>query len=80
MGDAEPEAEWVVRPVTGAAAAKSYRCPGCDQEIPVATAHVVAWRVALSGIENRRHWHTPCWRARTRRQPRTTRSRNAPRY
>ena len=26
-----------------AAAAKHYRCPGCDQEIPPGVAHVVAW-------------------------------------
>ena len=27
------DGDWLVRPVTGAAATKTYRCPGCDQEI-----------------------------------------------
>jgi hypothetical protein len=80
MADGTAEEDWVVRPVRGAAATKPYRCPGCDQEIPAGTAHVVAWPPDVTGVEDRRHWHTPCWRARTRRQPRTTRSRNAPRY
>ncbi|MDP9406597.1 MAG: hypothetical protein M3P95_01540 [Actinomycetota bacterium] len=62
-----PDGEWTVRAVTGAAATKAYRCPGCDQEVPERTPHVVAWRVG--DVEDRRHWHTPCWRARDRRRP-----------
>ncbi|MGH3384598.1 MAG: hypothetical protein ACRDO1_08495 [Nocardioidaceae bacterium] len=67
--------EWVVRQVTGAAATKHYRCPGCDHLIAMATPHVVAWPAepgvfAESGLEERRHWHTGCWRARERRHPR----------
>jgi hypothetical protein len=59
--------EWVVRRVSGASAAagKAYRCPGCDQEIPPSTPHVVAW--VRHSIDGRRHWHTPCWDARKRR-------------
>jgi hypothetical protein len=62
-----------VRRVTGSAATKSYRCPGCDQLIRPATPHVVAWPVIASvfgaaGVEERRHWHTPCWQARDRRR------------
>ena len=38
--------EWVVRQVTGSAATRAYRCPGCDQEIRPATPHVVAWPAA----------------------------------
>ncbi len=81
--------EWVVRQVTGSAATRAYRCPGCDHEIRPATPHVVAWPVAAdddggvdedAGLGERRHWHTACWRARDRRAPRTQRSRNAPRY
>jgi hypothetical protein len=32
-----------VRSISGTAATKAYRCPGCDQEIPAGTPHVVAW-------------------------------------
>ena len=65
--------EYVVRRVTGSAATKPYRCPGCSQQIRPATPHVVAWPVVPSmfhdeGIDERRHWHTPCWTARDRRR------------
>jgi hypothetical protein len=66
-----PDGDWVVRRVPGAASAKAYRCPGCDQEIPAGTPHVVAWpadRVGM-GIDERRHWHTACWQNRLRRGP-----------
>ena len=72
-----PDGEWVVRRITGAAAAKAYRCPGCDQEIPLATPHVVSWPDGQA--DDRRHWHTPCWRNRLRRGARIQRSRSAPR-
>ena len=75
-----PDGDWLVRSVTGAAATKIYRCPGCDQEIARGTAHLVVWSEGASGEEHRRHWHTPCWKARSRRAPVTKRSRNAPRY
>jgi hypothetical protein len=65
---------WLVRTVSGAGTTKTYRCPGCDQEVVPGTAHVVVWRdepvVAFAGIADRRHWHTPCWAARGRRGPR----------
>jgi len=65
--------EYVVRRVTGSAATKPYRCPGCDQLIRPATPHVVAWPVVASmfsssGLDERRHWHTACWQARDRRR------------
>jgi hypothetical protein len=81
--------EWVVRQVTGSAATRAYRCPGCDQEIRPATPHVVAWPASVreddgsgdeAGLAQRRHWHTACWRARGRRGPKVQRSRNAPRH
>jgi hypothetical protein len=72
------DGEFVVRTVTGAAATRPYRCPGCDQEIPPATPHVVAW--PDGDLDDRRHWHTPCWRGRLRRAPRVRRTRDAPRY
>ena len=56
---------WKVRTVSGGD--KAYRCPGCDQMIPPGTAHTVAWPAdhlfgAQAGLEDRRHWHTSCWR------------------
>ena len=56
--------------VPGSSSAKSYRCPGCDQLIPAGTPHVVAWPAADFGsVEDRRHWHTPCWASRAHRRP-----------
>ena len=69
---------WVVRKLSGSAATKPYRCPGCDQLIPMATPHTVAW---LDGDEEgRRHWHNACWAKRNNRRPNTERTRNSPRY
>jgi hypothetical protein len=51
---------WQVRPVTGMAARKAYRCPGCDHEVPVGQPHVVVW--SDDDVDDRRHWHTACWR------------------
>jgi hypothetical protein len=64
-----PDGDWVVRMVPGAAAVKSYRCPGCDQEIPPGVAHLVAWPSLIPGPSERRHWHRPCWQRRMQRQP-----------
>lgn len=60
---------WVVRSVPGAQAGKVYRCPGCHQQIPVGTPHIVAWPhepalASASPVEDRRHWHTGCWQRR----------------
>ncbi|GLW29869.1 hypothetical protein [Actinoplanes regularis] len=75
------DGEWMVRSIFGGAAAKTYRCPGCVQEIRPGVAHVVAWPIDGRGDESdRRHWHTGCWKARDRRIPGVERSRNAPRY
>ncbi|MFL6076490.1 MAG: hypothetical protein ACJ73S_24110 [Mycobacteriales bacterium] len=74
------DGDWVVREVTGASSTKVYRCPGCDHEIRPATPHVVAWPVDGEALEDRRHWHRPCWNARNRRAPRLQRGRNSPRY
>ena len=62
-----PDGEWVVRQVPGAAAAKTYRCPGCDQEIRPGVPHVVVWPAESSGSAERRHWHNSCWQRRPRR-------------
>lgn len=68
-----PDGDWVVRRVTGSASGKTYRCPGCAQEIRAVTPHVVAWPVdapLLGGeaVDARRHWHTGCWQHRLRRR------------
>lgn len=62
--------QWYVRPVTGSASPRAYRCPGCQQQIRSVTPHVVVWPVEPSlqaasagetGLAERRHWHTGCW-------------------
>lgn len=78
QAESHPDGEWVVRPVAASKSGKTYRCPGCDQEIVPSLSHIVAWRPGDE--DNRRHWHTPCWRARGRRGVKVQRSKNAPRY
>ncbi|MDQ3592474.1 MAG: hypothetical protein M3386_06195 [Actinomycetota bacterium] len=65
--------DFYVRPVTGSAATRTYRCPGCQQPLAPATPHVVVWPVdpsllafaaGESGLSERRHWHTGCWASR----------------
>jgi hypothetical protein len=86
MAESWPDGDWVVRPVSGAAAVETYRCPGCDQEIRPGTPHVVAWPAQAQpfgisvdfgeqggggqGVGERRHWHRPCWQRRMHRRPR----------
>ncbi|HKB30500.1 MAG TPA: ATP/GTP-binding protein [Streptosporangiaceae bacterium] len=70
-----PDGDWVVRRIPGAGSAKAYRCPGCDQEIPAGTPHIVAWPADAQpfginvGVGERRHWHRPCWQRRLDRRP-----------
>lgn len=68
--------QYEVRPVAGARAVKTYRCPGCDHEIRSFTPHVVVWPIDATpvGIDDRRHWHTPCWANRATRGPTRKRS------
>jgi hypothetical protein len=61
--------DYAVRTVSGAAAVKAYRCPGCLQLVPVGISHVVVWLNADADAAGRRHWHTTCWAARDRRAP-----------
>lgn len=66
---AKADGRWLVRSIPGASAGKTYRCPGCSQEIPVGLAHVVVWPAepswhVSSGLDERRHWHTSCWQRR----------------
>ncbi|MGL5405589.1 MAG: hypothetical protein ACRDAX_02175 [Propionibacteriaceae bacterium] len=64
------DGRWVVRSIPGAHAAKLYRCPGCGGDIQIGVAHIVAWpqeahsMFSASPIEERRHWHTGCWKKR----------------
>lgn len=63
--------EWLERRVSGAAATSAYRCPGCQQQIALGQAHVVAWPAhGVGGVTDRRHWHTACWTNRDTRRPR----------
>ncbi len=56
---------WLVRRLSGASSTRSYRCPGCHHEITPGTPHVVVWPDdALGSLDDRRHWHSACWRAR----------------
>lgn len=69
--ESHPDGDWIVRAVAAASATKSYRCPGCQQEVPAGTGHLVVWSADPVGgfgdVSDRRHWHTGCWRARSRR-------------
>ncbi|WP_182111641.1 MULTISPECIES: hypothetical protein [unclassified Actinotalea] len=66
------DGEWVVQRVTGSPG-RTYVCPGCRQDVPAGTPHVVVWRGddllgAEAAVEGRRHWHTACWEHRGRRR------------
>lgn len=61
--------DYFVRPVPAARAEKVYRCPGCDHEVKPGTAHVLVWPAHGPDMEDRRHWHTPCWTNRANRSP-----------
>ncbi|WEV78361.1 hypothetical protein O9K63_00785 [Janibacter cremeus] len=56
---------WVVRQLSGHSSTRSYTCPGCTHEIVPGTPHVVVWPDdGLGGVDDRRHWHGKCWKAR----------------
>lgn len=56
-----------VRRIQPYAATKTYRCPGCNQEISPGIGHVVV--VPLGEPDTRRHWHHACWGHRGARRP-----------
>ncbi|MES8117747.1 hypothetical protein U6T20_04590 [Cutibacterium acnes] len=63
------DGQHVVRTVPAGRALKVYTCPGCLHPIQPGTPHVVAWphepsMFSRSPVEERRHWHTGCWRSR----------------
>jgi len=71
--ESAPDGDWVTRLVPGSASTKTYRCPGCDQEISPGTAHLVAWPAHSRDAADRRHWHNPCWQRRLHRHTRARR-------
>jgi hypothetical protein len=44
---------------------KEYRCPGCDHMIRRGLRHLVV--VPVGASDDRRHWHTDCWKRDLRR-------------
>jgi hypothetical protein len=60
-----------VRHVQPYQAVKTYRCPGCDHEIPPGLGHEVV--VPRLAPEDRRHWHTSCWGREVKQRPRRRR-------
>ena len=67
------DGDWTVQTVPPSASGKTYRCPGCQQQVPASVGHVVAWANdsllgADAALADRRHWHTACWRSRGRRR------------
>ena len=65
--DAPADHEVAVRRVQPYEARGPYLCPGCLQDIPAGTGHVVA--VPHDDPDGRRHWHHGCWEHRARRRP-----------
>ena len=63
------DGEWQVRQVPGAAAIKDYRCPGCDQVDPGRHGARGGLARRNGSVDDRRHWHTPCWPRAARRRP-----------
>jgi hypothetical protein len=61
----DPDVE--IRRVQPYEALKAYVCPGCNQDIPTGTGHLVA--VPPSAPDLRRHWHRGCWANRSTRRP-----------
>jgi hypothetical protein len=44
---------------------KEYRCPGCDHIVRPGLRHLVV--IPDGAADERRHWHTECWRKELRR-------------
>ncbi len=55
-----------VRYVQPYQATKTYRCPGCNQDIPPGQGHMVV--VPPEAPDLRRHWHRGCWTNRHTRR------------
>jgi hypothetical protein len=44
---------------------KPYTCPGCDHTVRPGLRHLVV--VPVGSPDERRHWHTDCWKRELRR-------------
>ncbi|HEY8546058.1 MAG TPA: hypothetical protein VIL36_13460 [Acidimicrobiales bacterium] len=64
---AAPDDDVEVRRIQPYQATKRYICPGCNQDIPPGTGHLVV--VPREAPDLRRHWHHACWHHRHRRRP-----------
>jgi len=69
----EPDGGVDVRHMQPYQADKTYRCPGCDLEIPPGLGHEVV--VPRERPEDRRHWHSGCWHTASRPPKRAPRPR-----
>ncbi len=63
------DGRWIVQGVAADHSDKTYLCPGCNRDIGPGEPHVVAWPSvpgigSASAVEERRHWHRPCWNRR----------------
>jgi hypothetical protein len=65
--ETNPDAGFEIRRIHPFQARKTYRCPGCQQEIPPGLGHLVV--VPREAPDRRRHWHRACWEHRQRRRP-----------
>jgi len=64
-GDAPPWAQAPGFCVHHVGADKPYRCPGCEHVIRPGMWHLAV--VPDDAPDERRHWHTGCWRMELRR-------------
>ncbi len=56
---------WIAQRYHAHGVAKNYVCPRCHREVASNTQHVLAWP-ADAGADERRHWHSGCWRSATK--------------
>jgi hypothetical protein len=75
--DADDHDDVEVRRLQPYQATKTYICPGCNQDIPRGTGHVVV--IPHAAPDLRRHWHHACWANRHRRRPGRATPRRRPR-
>jgi hypothetical protein len=73
LDDLDDDGREDVRHVQPYEAVKAYRCPGCDHEIRSGEGHEVV--VPRASPQDRRHWHSGCWRGEVRRRNGRRRSR-----
>ncbi|MDR1998777.1 MAG: hypothetical protein LBQ06_02390 [Frankiaceae bacterium] len=64
-----------VRSLRGGGDGGPYRCPGCDHQVAVGAAHIVAWAQSDADALDRRHWHGLCWSRRETARPSPRRGR-----